>query len=158
MQPALFLCSASTTLRWLGLLRFGATCTVFFARSAGCRTTAQCKACTGQQGSNTEPCQKLFQFFLVHGILLSVVFLEFPPKAGAQSPYLRRPVRNADCTDGQMLSIITARVNRMSSIDTPYFPNTVFKRSVARAAGSFLIFFSSSPTMKNKPSSALFVT
>jgi hypothetical protein len=39
-----------------------------------------------------------------------------------------------------------------------YLPNTVFSRSVVRAAGLVRIFFSSSPTMWNSPSSDLFVT
>jgi len=37
-------------------------------------------------------------------------------------------------------------------------PNTVFRRSVTLAAGFVRIFFSSWPTMKNRPSSDLFVT
>jgi RHH-type transcriptional regulator, rel operon repressor / antitoxin RelB len=39
-----------------------------------------------------------------------------------------------------------------------YLPNTVFSRSVVRATGSVRIFFSSSPTMWNRPSSDLLVT
>jgi len=37
-------------------------------------------------------------------------------------------------------------------------PKTVFRRSVTRAAGFVRIFFSSWPTIKNRPSSDLFVT
>jgi hypothetical protein len=45
--------------------------------------------------------------------------------------------------------LVLNRVVIVSTIFTgySYFPNTVFSRSVTRAAGSVLIFFSSWPTM-----------
>ena len=46
----------------------------------------------------------------------------------------------------------------MLQLSVCYLPNTVFSRSVVRAAGLVRIFFSSSPTMKKRPSSALLVT
>ena len=39
-----------------------------------------------------------------------------------------------------------------------YFPKTFLSSSVALAAGSVLIFFSSSPNMVKSPSTALFAT
>ena len=60
----------------------------------------------------------------------------------ASSPTERRMNRRADAACGRGV----------------YLPNTVFSRSVVRAAGLVRIFFSSSPTMWNRPSSDLFVT
>ena len=75
------------------------------------------------------------------------------PMGARQSPALQTRLLVAEfilsSTEG--LLAMTRDCNR-------YFPNTFFSRSVTWATGSFRIFFSSCPSMKNSPSSALLVT
>lgn len=72
---------------------------------------------------------------------------DFIIKGRTRNPMIEKTIRKI-----AILFRIFLMLNRVVIVSTIfteyfYFANTVFSRSVTRAAGSVLIFFSSSPTM-----------
>ena len=68
------------------------------------------------------------------------------------------PLYKRDCFVAECILSYNEGLLAMTRDYNRYFPNTFFSRSVTWATGSFRIFFSSCPSMKNSPSSALLVT